>query len=150
MKTQTKITDITHDDLVNLFSTSTYGSEWLSIGTPIGASKGLLTEDDCREDAWAKVILAGKKLFFYDYYAEDENEFYGNQPHTWSKNGDGEGIMRYEFTLEDIENGIAKCIDLGGWVSDCAFHLVFSPENLDLYEAEAIMQVIVFGEIIYG
>lgn len=147
MKTQTKITDITHEDLVNLFSGATYGSGWLSIGTPLGASEGLLTEDDCREDAWAKVILAGKKLFFYDYYAEDKNDFNGSLPHKWDRYNE---CMRYEFTLEDIENGIAKCLDLGGFISDCALHLVFLPENLNLYEAEAIMQVIVFGELIYG
>ena len=150
MKTETKVTDVTHDDLVNLFSGATYGSEWLSIGTPCGASDGLLTEDDCREDAWAKVILAGKKLFFFDYYAEDEDDFNGNLPHRWSKNGDGDGRMRYDFTLEDIEKGIAKCLDKGGWETKCANDLIYEPENLDLYEAEAIMQVIVFGEIVYG
>lgn len=147
MKTQTKITDITHDDLVNLFSGATYGSEWLTIGTPRGFYKGTELEDenDCREDVWAKVLLAGKNLYFYDYNAEDEDEFYGNLTHLWRDDN-----MRYEFTLDDIEKGIAKCLDLGGWISDCALHLVFSPENLDLYEAEAIMQVIVFGELIYG
>lgn len=150
MKTKTIITEVTHDDLVNLFSGATYGSEWLSIGTPCGASDGLLTEDDCREDAWAKVILAGKHLFFYDYYAEDDADFNGDLPHKWTKNGDGIGRMRYDFTLEDIEKGIAKCLDNGGWEAECANDLINNPENLDLYEAEAIMQVIVFGEVVYG
>lgn len=150
MKTETKITGVTHDDLVNLFSGATYGSEWLSIGTPLGTSNGLVTETDCREDVWAKVILAGKNLFFYDYYAVDEDDFNGDLPHKWTKNGDGDGRMRYEFTLEDIEKGISKCLDNGGWEAECANDLINKSENLDLYEAEAIMQVIVFGEIIYG
>lgn len=150
MRTKTIIPEVTHDDLVNLFSGATYGSDWLSIGIPVGASDGLLTEDDCKEDAWAKVILAGKKLFFFDYYAEDKNDFNGDLPHRWSKNGDGDGRMRYDFTLEDIEKGIAKCLDNGGWEAECANDLINNPENLDLYEAEAIMQVIVFGEVVYG
>ena len=147
MKTTTKISEINQEDLVNLLTTATYRSEWLSIGTPCGASDGLLTEDDCREDAWAKVILAGKKLFFYDYYAEDENDFNGNLPHKWDKYNE---CIRYEFTLEDIANGIAKCIDNGGWELQCVYNLINNPQNLDLDEAEAIMQVIVFGEVIYG
>lgn len=147
MKTKTIITEVTHDDLVNLFSGATYGSEWLSIGSPLGASQGLLTEDDCREDAWAKVILASKKLYFYDYYAEDENDFNGSLPHKWDKYNE---CMRYDFTLEDIEKGIAKCLDNEGWEAECAYDLINKPENLDLYEAEAIMQVIVFGEVVYG
>ena len=151
MKTQTIVTDITHEDLVNLFCTATYGSEWLSIGTPTGAKQGLdITEDDCREDVWAKVILAGKYLFFYDYNAEDIDEHYGDLPHRFTKNGDGDPIMRYEFTLEDIENGIAKCLDLGGWEAECARDLIEHEGDLDLPEAEAIMQVIIFGETIYG
>ena len=151
MKTQTIVTGITHDDLVNLFSTATYGSEWLSIVAPVGAKEGLdITEDDFREGVWAKVILAGKKLFFYDYYAEDEDEHYGNLPYKYKRNGDGDKIMRYEFTLEDIEKGIAKCLDLGGWEAECARDLIEHEGDLDLPEAEAIMQVIIFGETIYG
>lgn len=151
MKTKTQITDITHDDIVNLFSTSTFGSEWLSIGSPLGSKGGLnITEEDCIEDVWAKVILAGKKLFFYDYYAEDENDYYGKLNHRFSKNGDGVERMCYEFSLKDIEKGIAKCLDKGGWEAECAYDLINKPENLDLPEAEAIMQVIVFGEVVYG
>ena len=112
MKTRTEITELTHDDLVELFSTATYGSEWLTIRKPLGIYKGtdLEDENDCLEDAWAKVLLAGKKLYAYDFFSEDETDSYGTLPHKWDKE---DCAMRYEFTLEDLKKGIQKCLDEG-------------------------------------
>ena len=147
MKTKTIVTDITHEDLVNLFSTSTYGSYWLAAACPKGSYVGteLYSDDDCHEDMLAKVLLNGGKVWVYDYSAEDEEDFYGMLPRTWDDDS-----MRYSVELSDIEEGIAKCLDLGGWEAECARHLISEPEQMDITEAEAIMQVIVFGEVIYG
>lgn len=87
MKTKTIITDITHEDLVDLFSTATYGSNYLSLafineddyyGTKLEDS------EDCWEDKFTKVLLDGGCIEVLDYYAEDEDDFNGDKPHRWN------------------------------------------------------------------
>lgn len=148
MKTKTIITDITKEDLSTLFAT-TYGSSWLSMAIPYGSYKGTELEDpkDYPADKLAKVLLAGKKVYVHDYYAE--GVAYGKLQHE-----DEEDYMRYELTLEDIKNNLAEAIDnrqeeglircyIEDWIKDDGI-------NLDLPAAENIMQYIVFGELIYG
>lgn len=144
MKTQTKVTGITMKDLADLFDTATCGSNWLGIDY----SK----KDDKKEYAYASekcaaILLEGGKIRVCDYYAEEEDEHYGNLPHRWDRDDE---CVRYDVTLKDIEKGIGKCIDNGGWEAKCAMNLIDEDGDVDLYEAEAIMQVIVFGELIYG
>lgn len=149
METKTIITDITHEDLVNLLSTATYGSSWLGIKRPVGSYRGteLESEDDCLEDTWAKILLNGGKLYFCDYYAEDDEEFYGNKPHEWRQGR----FMRYEVTLEDIKNGICKAIDLNGHPSLCARRLIDNDNlDFDMTDADCIVQIIMFDEVVYG
>ena len=157
MKTKTTITELTNDDLVNLLSTATCGSNWLSVKRPKGSYKGTKLEDenDCLEDTWAKVLLAGKSVYVYDFYAEDEDEHYGELPCTYKDNA-----MRYEVTLADIMVGLQKCLDGTFKVNDDheVFYMKTCVANFadvdgvmfDLNDAENIMQVIVFNELIYG
>lgn len=147
MKTQTIVTEITLDDLVNLISTATYGSPWLGSSVPLkSANKVERVEGEAREDRQARILLAGYPIFIDDYYAEDKDEFYGNLRHFWS--GDH---MVYEITLEDIKNGIARALNNGGYIRDYINHWADDEcMNFDLTEAEAVMQWIVFGEEIYG
>ena len=148
MKTQTTVTDITHEDLVDLFSTATYGSEYIDIAWVNKNEYERCRHDgDYREDVYARMLLNGYKIEVRDYYSEDEEDFYGNLHHEWNEE---DGCMVYHVGIEDVKKGIAKCLDLGGFEAECAQLLISEPEKLDLYEAEAIMQVIVFGELIYG
>ena len=148
MKISTKITDITHDDLVDLFSTATYGSSWFGIRRPKGSYRGTELEDenDCREDTWAKVLLNGGKVYFCDFYAEDEEDFYGTKNHAWR--GD---CMRYEINLDDIKYGLEKAFDSGGHIARRATRLM-DRDNLDfdIEDAESLIQIIMFGEEVYG
>lgn len=148
MKTTTKITDIAQDDLVDLLSTATYGSGYIDIAW-VNKDEYLKSkeEGDCREDIYAKMLLNGYKIEVRDYYAEDDEDFYGNLHHEWNEEDE---CMVYHVGIEDIVKGIAKCLDLGGWTAQCANNLIKQNGAFDLYEAEAIMQVIVFGEEIYG
>jgi hypothetical protein len=148
MKAKTIITEINHDDLVNLFSTATYGSNYFDVAKKKKDYYGTELEDenDCREDTWAKILLAGKPVYVLDYYSE--KEAYGNLPHEWDEK---RCAMRYTVTLEDIKNGIQKAIDNGGWDAECAFDLINDDAcDLDLTEAENLLQIITFGEAIYG
>lgn len=147
MKVQTKIKEITHDELVNLFSTATYGSEWLVIRKPKGSYKGTALEDenDSCEDSWSKVLLNGGTIYCYDNYAEDEDEFYGNLPHKFTDYG-----MRYELTLKDLIKGLEKAGNDGDYGAKCFDDWRFEGNDFDITEAEYLMQVAIFGEAIYG
>ena len=147
MKTQTIVTDITHDDLVNLIATAWEGSNWLGFDTPLkSVSHVPRVENECREDRMARVLLAGYSIFVNDYYAEDKSDHYGNLYHFWR--GDR---MTYELTLEDIKKGIGRAMDSGGYIRDYINHWADDEcMNFDLPEAEAVMQWIVFGKEIYG
>ena len=148
MKTKTVITGITHDDLVNLFSTATYGSNYFDVAKKKKDYYGTEHEDenDCREDTWAKILLAGKSVYVFDYYSEEVA--YGNLPHEWDEKRDA---MRYTVTLEDIKKGLQKALDNGDWDAKCAFDLINDDScDLDLTEAENLLQIITFGEAIYG
>lgn len=148
MKTTTKITEINQEDLVDLLSTATEGSNYIDIAW-VKHDEYLMSrvEGDCFVDVCAKMLLNGYKIEVRDYYAEDDEDFYGNLHHEWNEEDE---CMVYHVGIEDIANGIAKCLDLGGWTAECANDLIKKDGALDLYEAEAIMQVIVFGEVIYG
>lgn len=149
MKLTTTITDITKDDLVNLFSTATYGSDWLGLKIRKTDYYGTPLEDnnDCVEDKWAKVLLNGKSVFVYDYYAGDDDDFYGELFHVYCES---RGAMRYTLTLDDIKKGLEKALEAGEWDARCVHHLINDDGSFDLYEAEELMQMIVFGEAVYG
>lgn len=153
METKTIITELTQEDLVNLLCTATYGSNWLEIYAP---DRTGFTEDenDCREDIWAKSLLAGHKIDCVDYYAE--GEVYGTLEHDI----DDEGNVTYRISLQDIKDGLQKCADGTskdadkyadkGFLARCYNDFVNDGDNWDYVEADALMQVILFGELIYG
>lgn len=147
MKTKTIITEITHDDLVNLLSTATYGSSYFYVMKKKKDYYGTELEDenDFREDALAKILLAGRPVYVLDFYSEEVA--YGKLPREWDEK---HCAMKYTVTLEDIKKGLQKAIDNGGWDAKCAFDLINDDScDLDLIEAENLLQIITFGEAIY-
>jgi hypothetical protein len=148
MKTRTIITELNHDDLVDLFSTALYGSSLFSAYyDKKDYKKCNPSENDCFEDKLAKILLNGYSVIVCDHYA-DEDEFYGDLPHDWDE---ADRCVEYTVTLEDIKNGIGKALDQGGWTSKCAMDFINHEEgDLDLPEAEELVQWILFGETIYG
>ena len=153
MKTKTIITELNQEDLVVLLSTATYGSNWLD--SFANDRKGVQVEDgDCIEEIQAKCLLAGKRITFVDYYAEGEH--HGELPYTFGKE---EEECEYSVSLDDIVAGLQKCADGSfknngdhevSWLKDCFAHFAEGGFDLDLTEAEALMQVVIFGELIYG
>lgn len=154
MKTKTIITELTQEDLVDLLCTATYGSMWLSCYAP--DRKGVnITEGDCMEDVWAKCLLAGKKIYCIDHYAE-YGETHGTLPH---KN-DEDGNTAYLVSLQDILDGLQKCADgtfidadndhAGEYLLSCVNTFKENDGGMDNPQAEALMQIILFGELIYG
>lgn len=149
MKIKTKITDITHDDIVNLLSTASYGSSWLGLNYDTTDFLSLEDSDKyrCIEDKMAALLLAGKSVELYDMYAEDDTDFYGKLPHHWDYENE---TMDYTVTLKDISDGIEKALDKGGWTAKCAMNLINSYGDFDQTEAEELIQWIIFGKSIYG
>lgn len=149
MKIEIKITDITHDDLANLLSAASCGSSWLGLNYDSIEYKELSEEQkygDCIVDKMADLLLAGKSVELYDMYSEDEDDYYGNLPHVYDEDGD----MRYTVTLEDIKTGLAKAFQ-DEYGRRCFNDLVNDDSyNLDLTEADCLIQFIIFGEQIYG
>ena len=159
MKTKTIITELTQEDLVNLLCTATYGSDWLSCYAP-DRRHIVREEGDCREDIWAKVLLAGDRILCTDYYAEGTS--YGTLTHT----KDDEDNVIYTLSLQDIINGLQKCADgtfshtnydeadngdtEKSWIAKCFQHFKEDTGEMDNPEAESLMQIILFGELIYG
>lgn len=149
MKTTTIISDINHNDLVELLSTAHYGSPWIGIyynKTEYNNSEP--SDDDCMEDKCAKILLHGFSITVYDMYAEAEDDYHGNLPHTWDNEAE---VMEYAVTLKDIEQGLAKALDAGGYPAKSAHNLINAEDgNFDLPQAETLVQFIIFGEEIYG
>lgn len=154
MKTKTIITELSQEDLVNLLCTATYGSSWLSCYA-LDREGVDITEDDCREDVWAKCLLAGKKIICTDHYAE--SCVYGeNEDFNICEDGD----VEYNISLQDIIKGLQKCSDGTfvdaekysdkGFVARCLNDFANDGDNWDYFEGDALMQIILFGELIYG
>ena len=137
MKTKITVTELNHEDLVNLLSTALYGSNWFAASYDKKTYKSLTeTEGDCFEDALADMLLAGHKIKITDYYAEGES---------YSKKcvGFDDEDAEYEVTLKDFLKTAS---------TKSGFKLV--EEVLygdgDFWTADAFLQRVVFGEEIYG
>jgi hypothetical protein len=149
MKAEIKITDITHDDLVNLLSAASCGSSWLGLNYDSIEYFELSQEqkygDNCVEDKMASLLLAGKSVELYDMYSESEEDFYGTLPHHY----DDEGDMFYTVTLKDIKKGLESAYT-DSYGRKCINDLIDDGYDLDLPEAEYLIQIILFGEELYG
>ena len=144
------ITGITQEELSNFLCTATYGSNVFGIVYKKKDYYGTKLEDenDCREDKWAKILLSGKPVYVLDYYAEEEDEFYGNLSHKWDADREA---MKYTLTLQDVLIGMQKAFNENEWMAKTILSIDENPDgDYDLDDAEGLLQEIVFGELIYG
>ena len=159
LKNNVEIIDITHEDLVNLFSTALYGSSYLSAEYDKDFYNSIpkdKKEGDCFEDHIADVLLNGGEIYIYDAYSEGE---------VYNKNGelikdeyDDEEYAQYTLTLTDIieglqraANGTYKTNNDTKFIRQCFYNFVDEDCcDFDLTDADALMQIITFNELIYG
>lgn len=156
METKTTVISVTKEELVDLFSTALYGSMWLYACYPQGFYKEtLLDESDCFEDKLAKCLLAGQPIYFSDGYSE-EGESYGSLPCKWNEDTKA---MRYAVTLKDFYCGIEHCFNgefeasnerEKEYIKEAVMKFAMHDCSFDQIDAENIMQVVLFNEIIYG
>lgn len=151
MKTKVTIDAINHKDLVNLFSTALYGSSYLSADYTIEDRKSVdVSDDDCYEDIIAKILLSGKSVEVTDDYADGCS--YGSLPYRFENKDNDDSSIIYRVTLDDIKRGLEKAASGECAFSRKAFNSFRDEEgyDFDLLYADALMQEIVFGEVIYG
>ena len=162
IKNNTKILKITHDDLVNLFCTALEGNNWVSCEYDkefYNSLKVGQVEGDCDEDHIADVLLNGGNIYLFDEYAE--GEIYGKKGEVIE--GDGDGTVMYTITLEDVIQGLENAFNgsikssdfndsgMKSWVRECVEELADEECcDLDLPMADALLQIIMFNEVIYG
>jgi hypothetical protein len=124
------INNINKDLLVDLFSTATYSCDWLMIKTPI-AERHLddkfsqeYLDNRCIEEKWADRLLSGGNICVYDLEEEE----------------------RYVINFEKIKEGLIKAQTekaVDDWTD-------FVDGNDDYFTCNNLLQVIIFGEVVYG
>lgn len=134
--TRADIDNISKETLVDLFSTATYGSNWLEI-TTLKTERCLddnFTEEylqnRCCEERWADRLLNGGHIVCKDWYATcDEDD-----------------PTKYQIDLNTLKERLKLARDKEAVRDWCDFVL----ENDDYYTCNNLMQVVMFGKIIYG
>ena len=139
MKTEIKVSEIEHDELVDLLSTALYGSTWFDASYDKKVYESLPKKTgECLEDKLADMLLNGHKISIIDLEADGES---------YSKNfvrfeGRYQNAV-YEVKLDDFLK-VASTKKGFGLLEE-----VLSGEG-DFYTADAFLQRVVFGEEIYG
>lgn len=149
------ITELSHNDLVNLFSTALYGSTYLDADYEEAVEHN---EKDCFEDILANILLHDGSIKVTDYYAE--GCVYGSLPHEIDEREN----VTYFVTYNDIKRGLERASDGTFNAGDdkwaerakrsakVSFDSFMDEDacDFDLVRADILMQIILFDEIIYG
>lgn len=119
---------ITKKDFIScVLSDALYNSPWfrckVSSSTPQSLVDEARSKHDCREDIWEHILLGGGSITIID--PEDEKT--------------------YEVDLKAFEKGFKLFMlneprHYGDLMNECG----------DFYTADALLQTIVFGEVVYG
>lgn len=159
---KTIVTDINHEDLVNLFSTALTGSDMLGCDYDKdfwGLIDPEKRQGDCFEDRIADTLLNGGTVYMYDYYAE--GELYGGKGELIEDSEESDGDGMYAITLKDVIEGLQRAAD-GSFKWDDEYEKAEARENFDNYVdegdygnfdldmAENLMQIIMFNEVVYA
>ena len=124
MKKEVKVLELTKEDLVSFFSSATYGCDyWIVKIVRNSISVDELNTYQCIEEVWADVLLKGGKLAVID-------------------NEEGE---KHIINMDAVLKGYSKCYEVSPQTM-----VNFEEENEDMWDGYNLMQVILFGEIIYG
>lgn len=140
MKTKTTVQEITHDELVNLFSTAMLGNYRWSIDYDDEK-----WQRETLEDSVAAALLGGDTIFLFDNDAD--TDAYGSLP----SHVEDDGTVRYNVSLCDIMRGVEKILDSNEfWLKKKVFEWADPDGDWDIMDADALLQFIIFGEVVYG
>lgn len=137
MKVKILVTELSHEELTDLLSTSLYGSSWFAAKYDKEVYKSLKNKNgDCFEEKLADMLLNGHKITIVDTMAEGES--YSNK------------FVRLDGDCAEYEIGLNDILKTAS--SKTGYELlkdVLSGEG-DYYTADAFLQHVVFGKEIYG
>lgn len=158
MKTTTTITEINKEDLINLFCTALYGNNWLIADYDYEKYKSIFDKDDeCYEDKLAKIILNGGTIELVDMNSVEEEEgAYGANERVYYD--EERSAFVYPINYSDIVIGLQNALDKNvtchcneeDWLRQAAMRFVNESSSFDLADADALMQAIMFNELVYG
>lgn len=137
MKTKITVTEINHEELVDLLSTALEGSNWFGASYDRDTYKKLEnTTGECFEDKLADMLIAGHQITITDYEADGES--YSSK--CTKITADGDAV--YKVGLNDFLKvaSTKKGFQLLNEVLD---------GTGDYWTADAFLQRVVFGEEIY-
>ena len=124
MKKEVKVFDLTKEDLVTFFSCATYGCGYWTVKIVKNSiSTDTLDTNQCIEDIWADVLLKGGKLVVID----------------------NEEDKKHIINMDSVLKGYSKCYEISPQTM-----VNFEEEREDMWDGYNLMQVILFGDIIYG
>ena len=113
------------ENLVEIFSTATCGSDWLEIKRPKELNHLVKDESATREEKWADILLGGGKLAAFVY--------------------DDEAPLRITFSLKEMETGFKK------FIKECPQDYTdLVNGDSDYYTASNLMQCVLLGEVVFG
>ena len=134
----------TEELLSDIFSTATYGSDWLEIHVSEGSCSlwNELKEAEpdrhwTREEKWATVILHDGFLAVVDHFADEDDKNYDESV----------GGALYIIGLREINEGV-NAYARENFVS--LARLLENEGEADYYDGNEFMQCVLFGETIYG
>lgn len=148
MEIKVTIKELTHEDLVNLLSTTFYGSPTFApMLVDEFMSYEYIGEGDCLEDKMANVLLCGGRVAAIDLECDDE--LFENKGVLARINEGGEG--EYQFDLKAIKKGLKMALESKkGYIRSAALNFLIDDGSFDAGDAEVLIQMIIFGEVIYG
>ena len=147
METKIKVTSLTHDELVDFLSTALYGCENFGVSVAWDSKhlykkcKEDMGKAFCWEDGLAEVLLGGGKLDVTDYYAEEDPDTFVVTDTAVSCDEDGNVLHRIDY--KNVLNGFST--PEGYKYAEELFD-----GDGDFFTAWNLLQIIIFGEVIYG
>ena len=146
MKFEVKIQEMSHDELVDLFSTALYSNPAFECDYSREERDKVAKENDCYEDVIAKILLNGGSVDVIDRYSEEGNEPYGDNAFVyWDE--DEENYI-YPITLVDVVIGLELAWKSGEYERVTRF--ANEDFAFDMIDADVLLQYICYGDIIYG
>jgi hypothetical protein len=144
--TKTTITEIKHEELVNMFSLMLYGNCNFIVDNTDFRKEYIKVTDACIEEKMASILLNGGEVLIGDTNSEGEDEHYGNLRYIFK-----DGIVYYRVTLQDIKEGLARCADSKDkYIQEAALSIMRDDGEADGWDGDNILQTILYGEVIYG
>ena len=139
MKTEIKVTSMTHDELVDLLSTALYGSQWFAASYDKNIYESLENKQgECFEDKLADMLLAGHKITITDVEADGEKY--------------SEKFVRFEGRYENAvyEVELKDFLEVASTKTGYSLIEDVLSGDGDYYTADSFLQRVVFGEEVYG